>query len=180
LPDTNSVKTAFYKSPASNLATDNTTRIATSYTIYTPSGTPVSCDYNTDGYYDSPAENASLADAYGAVVVSSAPSTYNCHSFAWLQSLYPSIFTYLWLDSASAFAADPAYMEEMTPSRAGEIAFWGNGLHSAIVSSVSTYNPAKQRPEPEFISKWGAHAIFRHFPDNCPYSVSPFGIEYYY
>ena len=63
-----------------------------SYTVYTPNGTAVSCTYNTNVSYADASSYSSLLAIYHASLVSVASKTFNCHSFAWLQSLYPNVY----------------------------------------------------------------------------------------
>lgn len=152
---------------------------ASSYTVYTPNGTAVSCTYNTNVSYVDASVYTSLLATYHASIVSVASKTFNCHSFAWLQSLYPSVYQYLWLNSTTAFISDPSYKKETSPSAAGHIATWST--HSAIVTVPSQNNPYNNYiPEPYLTSKWGDGPIIAHYQSLCPYYSNAGSIHYYY
>lgn len=152
---------------------------ASSYTVYTPNGTAVSCTYNTNvSYVDASVYSGQLA-IYHASLVSVASQTFNCHSFAWLQSLYPNVYQYLWLNNTTAFIADPSYKKENSPSAAGHIATWST--HSAIVTVPSSNNPYNNYiPEPYLTSKWGNGPIVAHYQSLCPYYSNVGSIQYFY
>ena len=146
------------------------------YYIDTPSGTHVLVEYNNTGNMISQDVAISLADQHNATIVSSANSDWNCHSFAWLQGLYsPSLYTHIWMNLYTPFAADSAYSHSTSP-QVGAIVTYG-AIHSALVLAVNTYNPMHYMPEPVFLSKWGGGYIYSHFPDNCPYTHQ--GFDYY-
>lgn len=150
-----------------------------SYTAYTPNGTAVSCTYNTNVSYADASSYSSLLAIYHASLVSVASKTFNCHSFAWLQSLYPNVYQYLWLNSTTAFISDPSYTKEASPSAAGHIATWST--HSAIVTVPSSNNPYNNYiPEPYLTSKWGDGPIIAHYQSLCPYYSNAGSIHYYY
>lgn len=152
---------------------------ASTYTVYTPNGTAVSCTYNTNVSYVDASVYSSQLVTYHASLVSVASQTFNCHSFAWLQSLYPNVYQYLWMNNTTAFIADPNYKKENSPSAAGHIATWST--HSAIVTVPSSNNPYNNYiPEPYLTSKWGNGPIVAHYQSLCPYYSNAGSIHYYY
>lgn len=152
---------------------------ASTYTVYTPGGTAVSCTYNTNVSYVDASVYSSQLVTYHASLVSIASQTFNCHSFAWLQSLYPNVYQYLWLNSTTAFISDSSYKKESSPSAAGHIATWST--HSAIVTVTSSNNPYNNYiPEPYLTSKWGNGPIVAHYQSLCPYYSNAGSIQYYY
>ena len=152
---------------------------ASTYTVYTPNGTAVSCTYNTNVSYVDASVYSSQLVTYHASLVSVASQTFNCHSFAWLQSLYPNVYQYLWMNNTTAFISDPNYKKENSPSAAGHIATWST--HSAIVTVPSSNNPYNNYiPEPYLTSKWGNGPIVAHYQSLCPYYSNAGSIQYYY
>ena len=152
---------------------------ASTYTVYTPNGTAVSCTYDTNVSYVDASVYSSQLVTYHASLVSVASQTFNCHSFAWLQSLYPNVYQYLWLNNTTAFIADSSYKKETSPSAAGHIATWST--HSAIVTVPSSNNPYNNYiPEPYLTSKWGNGPIVAHYQSLCPYYSNAGSIQYYY
>ncbi len=145
--------------------------------LYTPSGIPVSAQYNNSGVMNT-STSITLASQHNASIVSSATTDWNCHSFSWLQDIYPaSTYIHVWLSNPSPFANDPAFQLISSPVVDAIVSYTG---HSARVLILNSYNPAKQIPEPKFWSKWGPNYIFVHFPDNCPYQYTTFNYHKYY
>lgn len=121
-----------------------------------------------------------VAATPGARIISSASTTFNCHSYAWLSDMYPSVYQRYTLTKVdSELITDPAYRRETTPSRANEIAHWNNGLHSAKVVNTSLEQiPGTYYVSYRFISKWGEGPMVLHY-DNI-YNGRESGISYYY
>lgn len=96
-----------------------------------------------------------VAETPGARIISSASTTFNCHSYAWLSDIYASKYQRYTLSSVpSELITDPVYHKESTPSRANEIAHWNNGRHSAKVVSAALYQiPGTAYVSYRFISK---------------------------
>lgn len=116
----------------------------------------------------------------GARIISSASTTFNCHSYAWLSDTYASQYQRYTLTSVtSELITDPVYHKEATPSRANEIAHWNNGWHSAKVVNTSLEQiPGTYYVSYRFISKWGGGPMVLHY-DNI-YNGRESGISYYY
>lgn len=116
----------------------------------------------------------------GARIISSASTTFNCHSYAWLSDTYPVAYQRYTLRSVtSELITDPVYHRETTPSRANEIAHWNNGWHSAKVVNTSLEQiPGTYYVSYRFISKWGEGPMVLHY-DNI-YNGRESGISYYY
>ena len=166
---------------AESMSFQNVSQTATTstYTVYTPSGTPVVCTYSPNLNMVNASEYAGLYLSYNASVVSSASTTYNCHSFAWLQDSYPNLYQHLWLNIPTAFTDDKKYKSESSPSKAGRIACWG--AHSGIVIELASPNPENHNiPEPVIISKWADGPIIRHLVTSCPYYKEGSVIKYYF
>lgn len=121
-----------------------------------------------------------VSETPGVRIISSASSTFNCHSYAWLSDTYASKYQRYTLRSVpSELITDPVYHKETTPSRANEIAHWNNGRHSAKVVSTTLYQiPGTAYVSYRFISKWGGGPMVLHYAN--VYSGMESGITYYY
>lgn len=121
-----------------------------------------------------------VAETPGARIISSASSTFNCHSYAWLSDAYPSKYQRYTLSSVtSELITDPVYHKETIPSRANEIAHWNNGWHSAKVVSTTLYQiPGTAYVSYRFISKWGGGPMVLHYAN--VHNGMEAGITYYY
>jgi hypothetical protein len=153
--------------------------VNSNYKIKTPGGVTVTCTYNDNVAYASPSSYTSLLTAYHATLVSVASTTFNCHSFAWLQDLYPNEYTYITLNSVSAFASDSNYKKSSVAS-VGWIALYST--HSAITMYINKDYPydSVNYPEAYMISKWGTGPVVAHYEQHNPYYNSGEEIVYYH
>lgn len=144
------------------------------YTIYTPDGVAVSCEYSaTLTYDDINGYTQQLIDEH-ATLVSNAPNTCNCHSYSWLSTLYPSVYQHLCLYNLSAFTSDSHYTSSSTPV---QNAIVYNPGHSGIVLATNMNNPYNNNiPEPYIVNKWGGGPIVMEFLSFSPMSG---GYTYY-
>lgn len=148
-------------------------------TLSIPGSGTVVCTYVTTFSYLDPSEYTAIVTAYNASLISKASTTFNCHSFAWLQNSLSAHYQYIWLDTATQFMASSYYSKESTPTATGRVASWS--AHSALVTEVSKSNPYNNGiPEPYCVSKWGAGPIVAHYLSLCPYYSSGSGVQYYY
>lgn len=113
----------------------------------------------------------SIVDSYsGAILRSHSSARYNCHSFAWYQSLTSN---QVWLNCESPLTNNfqlnkywTADLYESCTSINGEIVYYPNGDHSGIVLSNGNV-----------LSKWGDGPLVEHAPGNCPYIST--NLQYY-
>lgn len=134
-------------------------------TRYTPNGTAYTCTYREETEYAEPSDYTENLVKYNGSLVSIAPKSSNCHSFAWLQNLEED-YLHLWIDTPKTFIEDGSF--KLTFLNPGNIAYWGG--HSAIVLFNSKYNERKDRYEPYVISKWYNGPIVSHYMAYNPYS----------
>lgn len=148
--------------------TESDQTVATIY-IYTPSGKSVEAKYFVKYTYADISKWLSLIESYNATLISSAPATFNCHSYAWLHNIYPDRYQHIWLDYATAFAADSAYTR-LTRNTAvnGTIVYYQGNLHSAVATGVRGYNQYGNM-ELYVLSKWGGGPMVKHLENSCPY-----------
>lgn len=158
---------------------DQTT--ATIY-IYTPSGKSVEAKYyvNLNYDYNSVSNWESLVETYNATWISIASTTFNCHSYAWLHSLYPDRYQHIWLNSASQFIADSAYtILTRNTAKSGTIVYYSRNAHSAVATGARDVNKYGEM-ELYVISKWGEGPMVKHLEKCCPYAVNSSTISYYH
>lgn len=134
-------------------------------TRYTPNGIAYTCTYREETEYAEPSKYTADLVEYNGSLVSIAPKSSNCHSFAWLQKLEED-YLHLWIDTPKTFIEDGSF--KLTFLDPGNIAYWGG--HSAIVLFNSKYNERKNRYEPYVISKWYNGPIVSHYMAYSPYS----------
>lgn len=184
------VKSAYYKNTNAtlllNYMDENVTRgfstveeNESSYsiiTIYTPEdNVAVSVKYYPTLTMCGVTEDADLIALYGATYISAASTTFNCHSYAWLQK-HRSDYQHIWMNYATQFAAD-SYYEKSTVAQVGDIAYWG--AHSAIVVQTNVKDPKADTPEHICVSKWDNGPMVRHYMKYCPYYAENSTIYYY-
>lgn len=155
--------------------------IATIY-IYTPSGKSVEAKYSVDlNYnYSSISYWENELETYNATWISIASTTFNCHSYAWLHSIYPDRYQHIWLNSATEFSNDSAYSKlTRNTAKSGTIAYYPNNAHSAVATGIKGVN---QRGVMELyvVSKWGIGPMVKHLETCCPYYSDNTTIEYYH
>lgn len=142
-------------------------------TISTRSGfntTTVKYYYNLDSGDNS--NFLSLIAASNALIVTSASTTFNCHSYAWLKDLY-SDYRHMWLNCNNAFTSDPTMVCEEYPTRNGEVVSWST--HSCIVTNkdLITTDGHGKHCNPQVISKWANGPLVSHRLMSCPYYFDP-------
>ncbi len=149
------------------------------YVISTPGGNTATCIYDTNFEYADPSTYSSLIAKYHASQVSIASKTFNCHSFAWLQDLYPNTYQYLTLLSVGPFTSDPSY-EKSSTAKIGWIVLYSQ--HSGIVTQTGMDYPydTVNYPEAYIISKWGSEPIVAHYEKHNPYYSSGQNLKYYH
>jgi len=131
--------------------------------VLTPNGSSVSV-YNYSGITDwSSAEISTLnlqhQAAYpNATRVSNPSKKYNCHSYAWYSA---STSNYYWMNNPSLYMSDGSYKK--TSSAGGNRVYWGNCVHSGIISASPTATIYCN-------SKWGQLGVYKHKVTESPYS----------
>lgn len=99
-----------------------------------------------------------------AKYLSEATVKYNCHSYAWY-SQSPS--NKHWMNNPALYMSDGSYYKAGGSPRTGMKAFWINGSHSGIVTSI---NYSGGTHTYYVTSKWGMCGLYEHGIWNCPYS----------
>lgn len=133
--------------------------------VYTPNGSQVQVyDYIDDLSSDTISDyNSQFDDLYqDAVRLSSSTRYYNCHSYAWYQSMTSNPY---WMDDPSAYYTDGSYYEVTVPQAGDIICYYTSGgfnLHSGAVVEVDNNTITVE-------SKWGKCGLYRHEADYCPY-----------
>lgn len=148
--------------------------------IYTPSGKSVKATYYVEYEYDDISRWMSLIESYNATLISSAQSTFNCHSFAWLHNLYPDRYLHIWLNYATEFVNDSAYTKlTRNTAKAETIVYYSGNVHSAVATGVRGTNQYGGM-ELYVVSKWGRGPMVKHLESCCPYYYNDIRMEYYY
>ena len=148
---------------------DTELEYTTSY-VYTPNGTQVP----TKHYAEISDEeilfyNYMGGSAYSGVeLLSTATSAYNCHSYAWYQSMTTNQH---WMSDPSAYYTDGSYYIVSQP-QAGDIICYFTALDENIHSGVVIDAPSTITGLDTVLveSKWSFAGLYRHTADNCPYS----------
>ncbi len=163
---------------SSDVSIMNDVNVLTATRFTTQNGSSLDYKYSTEEtYLDASAYSSSLVKYHGSLV-SKARTSYNCHSFAWLQNLYPSEYQNIWLNSCSPFVVDGSYVRRSS-GVASDIITWTG--HSGIITQASINNPYNNYiPEPYMMSKWGQGPIVSHYQSLSPYSEGVTGYECYY
>ena len=147
-------------------------------TIHTPNGSPVTVIKKNEEYTTTiqQIKKEFYAKTYPAAwYLAPATPRYNCHSYAWVLRSPDNIF---WLEDTSAYRYDGSYYSVSLPNaKAGDIVWYVNGHHSAVLESVSL----AARPEKQMVvSKWGPDPLFRHTVDYCPYYQDTTSFTYWH
>ncbi len=159
------------------------TSYVSSVTILTPAD-HVAVSVTFDSAQTSPnmAHWASILANYpGSSLLSWGYTEYNCHSYAWLKDLYPSLYQHVKLNwtQLNYFRSDSYYSHESSPSSVGRIVYWTG--HSGIITNTYIANPYNHDiPEPKMTSKWNDGPIVNHYMSECPYYNSGVVPTYYY
>ena len=136
--------------------------------VYTPKGTPVYYEDNTDLIQWDDLQkvriNTWVQSHFTSVEVIGAPNKYyNCHSYAWY---FPSTNNTAWISDPSAYMNDGSYYISYSPSANYIVYYHNNGLevgldgeiigdHSGIIDSISGSTI-------KVVSKWGQLGLYRH------------------
>ena len=164
--------------------TDITTTYETSDTstvnlpvIYTPNGTPVEyikveCDHS-QSYHETVAKQ--VADVYDVVLVEVGNCKYNCHSFAWYNTLASNE---KWINDPAPYMIDGSYTRVMSGGigiscvgvQKGDVIFYGNlsdldSAHSAKMVNNGTGAPIATA---YVYSKWGSYGVYKHTVTSVP------------
>ncbi|RZS93020.1 hypothetical protein [Cuneatibacter caecimuris] len=142
--------------------------------VYTPVGTPVSIrrtNYD-DADHESlarEAEKEMLRTYPNASKIASATYQYNCHAYAWYQSLTNIL---VWMENPWSYMHDGSYAA-VSYSQGEKIYYDANGAsykgdHSGNITSSSAV-----------ISKWGIGPLMRHAHTYCPYYTGAEILTYY-
>lgn len=146
---------------------------ASTYT--SPGGLPLDYIYSTSTAVANPSTYSALLTQYHGDLVTTARASFNCHSFAWLQTIFND-YQCIWLNSFTPLIADGTYSRLNNPVYNCVITYIG---HSGIVNRTNDFNPYKYKYEPYVISKWGTGPIVRHYASNCPYAQNVITFGYY-
>lgn len=138
--------------------------------VYTPNGTQVA----TKQYVEMSEEDI-LYYTYmggslysGAILLDYATTAYNCHSYAWYQSMTTNQH---WMPDPSAYITDGSYYEVTQPAVGDVICYYtssGENVHSGIIVGLET--PIEDLSSITIESKWADWGLYRHTADNCPFS----------
>lgn len=139
-------------------------------TVRTPQGSYV------DAYYDLPwsihgityeaicAIDQQYLTTYPSSSILSTPSpSYNCHSYAWYSQ---STANRYWINDPSLYMSDGSY--SACVAAIGCKVFYDSSNDSYNHSGITTALPAGRNPS-TVTSKWGAHSLFSHYVNDCPY-----------
>lgn len=143
--------------------------MSTSGTVLTPNGTSVNVIiYGETLTADEKKEHDDYVKTYysSAILVRSATTNYNCHSYAWYST---STSNTRWMPNPSAYMTDGSYVQRSTFGNIyiGDKVSYGSSDHSGIV-----YNKGSLNYNNLWItSKWGSSGLVRHLITNSPYST---------
>ncbi len=133
--------------------------------VYTPNGSQVQVyDVTTElSASDISQINSDQEEDFPNVIKLDSPTNqYNCHSYAWYQSMTTNPY---WMDDPSAYYTDGSYYEVTQPQTGDIICYftsWGYNLHSGAIVEVEGSSITVE-------SKWGSWGLYRHEYDDCPY-----------
>ena len=145
--------------------------------IYTPNGTSVPyisyvCNH-ASGYHETLAEY--YVETYGVTLIEIGTCLYNCHSFAWYNTLASN---QAWIPDPSVYMTDGSYTQVLNGTigssgvsvKTGDVIFYGScsdlkSAHSAKMISNGTGVPIANT---YVYSKWGACGVYKHIAVNVP------------
>ena len=158
----------------------------TTSTVFTPNGTEVSVKTYLDDYSETEINyyvNVFYPSYFPLAILIGLPTTqYNCHSYAWYSQ--NSETNHYWMPYPTEYYLDYSYYEVYAPQVGDIICYFDNNgtpnntaddenLHSGIVESINDVqvnNICGNSSLVNVISKWGAHGLFSHRGDYCPYT----------
>lgn len=139
---------------------------ANQYTLrYTPNGSAVPALIIPDDMTQSEKEylKNSAINCYGAVFLSEATPSYNCHAYAW-HMVEGNANDKVWINDEDIYWEDSSYIQ-VQESVATKVSYQNN--HSAVRLNSN-----------EYISKWGEWPLVKHNPANVP-SIYGNPVRYY-
>lgn len=146
---------------------------ANTTTVRTPNGSSVSVMIRGEIFSQAQKNESAnmIKNSYpNVVMLRSATSNYNCHSYAWYSTSSTNKY---WMNDPSKYWKDGSYTSvDVQNSDENDKVFYSNGDHSAIVT-YRVYGPISTTYAGlEFTSKWGDHGLYKHSPMDSPYESS--------
>lgn len=147
-----------------------------SYTVYTPKGTAVQVDKSAERLSSAEkvaADNYVATQYSSAVLLSSATSIYNCHSYAWYSQSTSNPY---WMNYPNSYMTDGSYSQRSGSPSVGDKVYYSTSgnEHTGVVTSLGRLTGFY------VTSKWGQLGLVQHYYTTCPYYVNDSALRYYY
>ncbi len=174
----NATKSTAYRVKAEKESSLTNVNIQSSTYVYTPKGSSVSVIISSETLTDSEKSSldAQMQSSYpGIIVMRTATSKYNCHSYAWYSTSTSNTY---WMNDPSLYMSDGSYTKRTSGYSIGDKIYYplSGYEHSGVVTEK---NP-NSTTYPYITSKWGMCGLMRHAANNCPYFIGPIDLKYYY
>lgn len=154
--------------------TRNNLRASKTTTIRTPNGTKVSVLIRDEEYTTTAKKqqvnNSAISTYPNAEFVSDSTTTYNCHSYAWLQDNDDYDYRDYWMNDPSDFWDDGSFVERSGSERVGDIGIYTNASGKSLSHSAIVYSTSGSKTM--YISKWADGPVMIHSEIDCPYAAS--------